>query len=107
MYEFVADQIFGLNGLVNLSNIVFLVAYSVRNVLALRILSLVSEAVILPYYYFQTQKLWVPICWGAALIIVNAVRIVGAALERRPVILSGREEELHRVAFSSSTSETS
>ncbi|MGL4967344.1 MAG: Crp/Fnr family transcriptional regulator [Inquilinus sp.] len=101
MYEFVADQIFGLNGLVNLSNIVFLAAYSVRSVLALRILSLVSEAVILPYYYFQTQKLWVPICWGVAFLIVNAVRIVGVALERRPVILSRREEELHRVAFSS------
>jgi len=37
MYEFVADQVFGLNGLVNFSNIVFLAAYSVRNVLWLRI----------------------------------------------------------------------
>jgi len=30
MYEFVADQVFGISGLINLSNIVFLVAFSVR-----------------------------------------------------------------------------
>ena len=101
MHEFVADQVFGLNGLVNLANIVFLAAYSVRNVLTLRILSIVSEAVILPYYYFQNQKLWVPICWGAAFMTVNTIRIVGMALERQPVVLSSGEEQLYRVAFSS------
>jgi hypothetical protein len=101
MYEFVANQAFGLNGLVNFSNIVFLAAYSVRNVLTLRILSIVGEGMILPYYYFQDEKLWPPIFWGAAFIIVNAVRIVGTVLERRPVIFSGKEEELYRVAFRS------
>ena len=38
--DFLADQFFGLNGLVNLANFAFLLALSVRNVLALRILSL-------------------------------------------------------------------
>lgn len=37
MYEFVAGQVVGINGLINLSNIVFLVAFSVRDVLKLRI----------------------------------------------------------------------
>jgi CRP-like cAMP-binding protein len=32
--------------------------------------------------------------------IVNAVRIVAMALERRPVVLSDKEEKLYRVAFS-------
>jgi CRP-like cAMP-binding protein len=101
MYEFVTNQAFGLNGLVNFSNIVFLAAYSVRNVLALRILSVVGEGVILPYYYFQEETLWPPIFWGVAFIAVNGVRIVGVILERRAVIFSGKEEELYRVAFSS------
>jgi hypothetical protein len=101
MYEFVADQVFGLNGLVNFSNIVFIAAYSVRNVLTLRILAIVGEGMTLPYYYYQDEKLWPPIYWGAAFMVVNAVRVVGIALERRPVVLSGKEEELHRVAFSS------
>jgi CRP-like cAMP-binding protein len=101
MYEFMADQILGINGLVNISNIVFLAAYSVRDVLKLRLLSIVGEALILPYYYFQTEKLWPPILWGAAFMIVNAVRIVAMALERRPVVLSDKEEQLYRVAFGS------
>jgi CRP-like cAMP-binding protein len=48
MYAFVADQVFGLNGLVNFSNIVFLAAYSVRTVLTLRILAIVGEGMTLP-----------------------------------------------------------
>jgi CRP-like cAMP-binding protein len=101
MYAFVADQVFGLNGLVNFSNIVFLVAYSVRNVLTLRILAIVGEGMTLPYYYYQDDKLWPPMFWGVAFMIVNAVRVAGMALERRPVVFSDKEEELHRVAFSS------
>ena len=38
---------------------------------------------------------------GAAFMIVNAVRIVAMTLERRPVVLSDKEEQLYRVAFSS------
>ena len=36
-----------------------------------------------------------------AFIIVNGVRIVTLTLERRPIILSDKEEELYRVAFGS------
>jgi CRP-like cAMP-binding protein len=101
MYQFVADQVLGINGLINLSNIVFLVAYSVRDVLKLRIWAIVGEVLTLPYYYFQNEILWPPIFWGVAFMIVNAIRIVAIALERRPVVLSDKEEQLYRVAFSS------
>jgi CRP-like cAMP-binding protein len=101
MYEVLVDQVLGINGLVNFSNIVFLVAFSVRDVLKLRILSIIGEALTLPYYYFQDEKLWPPIFWGGAFIIVNAVRIVSMALERRPVVLNDKEEQLYRAAFSS------
>ena len=57
MYEFVCGQVFGISGLINLSNIVFLVAFSVRDVLRLRILAIVGEGLTLPYYYFRDEKL--------------------------------------------------
>ena len=101
MGDFLTNQIIGLNGLVNLSNLVFLLAFSVRDVLKLRVLSVASYCVILPYYYFQPEPLWPPIVWGAAFIVVNGVRIVILALERRPVVLSDKEEELYRLVFSS------
>ena len=101
MYEFIANQTFGINGLINLSNVVFLVAFSVRDVLKLRILAIVGEGLTLPYYYFQGEKLWPPIVWGVAFMLVNAVRVVAIALERRPVVLNYKEEQLYHVAFSS------
>lgn len=101
MYEFVSDQVLGIGGLINLSNVVFLVAYSVRDVLKLRILAVVGEGLTLPYYYFQNEKLWPPIFWGVAFMVVNVVRVAATALERRPVVLSDNEEKLYRVAFSS------
>jgi hypothetical protein len=101
MYQFMSDQVLGINGLINFSNVVFLVAFSVRDVLKLRILAIVGEGLTLPYYYFQGEKLWPPIFWGAAFIIVNAIRLVAVALERRPVVLSDREGKLYRIAFSS------
>ena len=101
MTDFLMSQLFGLNGLVNLSNLVFLVAFSVHDVLRLRILSVFSYVVILPYYYFQQQTLWPPIFWGAAFILVNGVRITALLLERRPVVLNAREAELYKLVFSS------
>jgi hypothetical protein len=66
MFEFMSDQVLGINGLINLSNIVFLVAFSVRDVLKLRILAIVGEGLTLPYYYFQDEKLWPPSFWGGS-----------------------------------------
>src|ERR1700733_3558500 len=99
--DFLTHQFFGLNGLGNLSNFAFLLGFSVRDFLRLRILLLASDVMVLPYYYFQHEPLWPPIFWGVAFIIVNGVRIVILTLERRPVILSDKEEELYRVAFGS------
>jgi hypothetical protein len=99
--DFLADQLFGLDGLINLANFVFLLAFSVRDVLKLRILALTSDVMTVPYYFFQHKPLWPPIFWAVAFMIVNGVRIVTLALERRPVVLSDREEELYRVAFGS------
>ena len=101
MYELIENQVLGIDGWVNVSNIVFLVAFSTRDVLALRILAFVGEGLILPYYYLQTETLWPPILWSLAFMAVNAVRIVATVLERRPVILSEKEEQLYRIAFSS------
>jgi CRP-like cAMP-binding protein len=101
MYQLVANQVFGIDGLVNLSNIMFLVAFSARDALKLRILSFFGEAVILPYYYFQNETLWAPLFWSVAFMAVNAVRIVATALERRPVVLNDKEEQLYRLAFTS------
>jgi hypothetical protein len=100
LYRLAANQVFRTDGLVNLSNIV-LVAFSARDVRKLRILSFFGEALILPYYCFQHETLWAPLFWSVAFIAVNAVRIVATALEWRPVVLSEKEDQLYRIAFTS------
>ena len=97
--NFLADQLFGLDALINFANFAFLLAFSVRDVLKLRILAFTSDVMTVPYYFFQHKPLWAPIFWAVAFMVVNGVRIVALTLERRPVVLNDREEELYRVAF--------
>jgi hypothetical protein len=59
--NFLATQLFGLDGLINLANFAFLLAFSVCDVLKLRILAFVSDLLTVPYYYFQHKPLWTPI----------------------------------------------
>ncbi|HVJ51065.1 MAG TPA: cyclic nucleotide-binding domain-containing protein [Aliidongia sp.] len=98
--DFLAREIFGLNGLVNLSNFMFLVAFAVRDALRLRVLILTSDIVMIPYDYFQQEPLWPPIFWGMAFIMVNGIRVATLTAERLPVVLNEQEEELYRLAFS-------
>jgi hypothetical protein len=101
MLDLLRNQLLGLNGLVNLSNLVFIVAFSVRGVLPLRILSIASSIIILPYYYLQREPLWPPIFWSLIFVLINGGRVVQLLLERRPVVLSEREQNLYRLAFTS------
>ncbi|MBV8104703.1 MAG: hypothetical protein JO223_08780 [Hyphomicrobiales bacterium] len=99
MLSILKDQLFGLNGLVTVSNLLFLAAFSVRDVLALRALSIASYCVIMPYYYFQGDPLWPPFFWGMTFIVINGFRVALLILDRRPVVLNEREAELCRLAF--------
>lgn len=101
MLDFLRNEFLGLNGIVNFSNLVFIAALSVRGVLPLRLLSIASSLIIIPYYYFQPETLWPSIFWNLVSISINSVRVVQLLLERRPVVLAEREAALYRLAFTS------
>ena len=54
--DFLTRQIFGLNGLVNLSNFAFLLGFSVRDFLKLRILLLASDVIYCRTTTFSTNR---------------------------------------------------
>ncbi len=57
----VADgDLMHLNVLVDLSNLIFIGAYLVKDILWLRLLAVVGSLVIIPYYLLQTEPLWNP-----------------------------------------------
>ena len=76
MLELLRNEFVGLNGIVNVSNLIFIIGLSVRGLLPLRLLSITSSLNILPYYYLQPETLWPPIFWNSVSILINSTRVV-------------------------------
>ena len=88
---------------IHASNVIWLGALLVRDVLWLRLLMVVAGAVVLPYYVAQRPPLWAPVLWGLVFIGINIVQIGLLLLERRPVHMTEPEQRLYRTAFRSLT----
>ncbi|MEM8744041.1 MAG: cyclic nucleotide-binding domain-containing protein [Pseudomonadota bacterium] len=89
----------GLDVLVSVANVVYLCSYSVRDILWLRILTVVGGAMLMPYYYLQLEPLWVPIAWNLVFIAINVFWILKLLSERRPVQFSEDEKRLYKLAL--------
>jgi hypothetical protein len=89
------------NYLINIANLLILVAFAVRDVLLLRFLFLAGSVFAIGYYYLQSPPLWVAIAWTVLYCAIHAFWIVRIAMERRPVTLTPDEETLHRLGFRS------
>src|SRR5262249_29634333 len=87
--------------LVHFSNILMLVAYSVRDILWLRWFAVAAALTNIPYFLFQPEILWPPVVWALIFTAINLYQIVRLYLERRPVVLSEDEQKLYDMAFRS------
>lgn len=90
---------FGLDILLTLANVIYLCSYSVRDILWLRILTVVGASLTLPYYYFQEAPLWAAIAWDTIFIGINVAWIARLFLDRRPAPFSSEEKRLHQLAL--------
>jgi hypothetical protein len=86
-----------------ISNVLYLVSYSVRDILWLRILTVVAASLLIPYYAMQTPPLQAAIAWGVVFIVINFYWIVRLIIERRPVHLTPDEARLREISFPSLT----
>jgi hypothetical protein len=87
--------------LVHFSNILLLVAYSVRDILWLRWFAVAAALTNIPYYLVQGTVLWPPVLWALVFSAINLYQIVRIYLERRPVVLSEDEQKLYDLGFRS------
>ena len=87
--------------LVHFSNVLMLVAYSVRDILWLRWFAVAAAVSIIPYYLLQPTVLWPPVTWALVFTALNVYQIARIYLERRPVTLSADEQALYDMAFRS------
>jgi hypothetical protein len=83
---------FNPNYFIHAANILLLVAYSVRDILWLRLFAVAASLISLPYFIFQPTPQWPPIG-------INAFQSWRLYLERRPVKLTPDEQEVRRLAF--------
>jgi CRP-like cAMP-binding protein len=81
-------------------NILMLIAYSVRDILWLRIFAVSASLIAMPYFVLQPTTLWAPLGWSALFAAINGFQSWRLFLERRPVKLTSEEEEIRRLAFS-------
>ena len=87
------------NYFIHAANVLLLVAYSVRDILWLRLFAVGASLISLPYFVFQPTPQWPPIVWSVVFAGINAFQSWRLYLERRPVKLTPDEEEVRRLAF--------
>jgi len=85
--------------LVHFSNILLLVAYSVRDILWLRWFAVAAALTNIPYFLVQGTVLWPPVLWALVFTAINLYQIARIYLERRPVVLSEDEQKLYDLSF--------
>lgn len=85
------------------ANVLYLISYSVRDILWLRILSVVAALLLIPYYELQPRPLTDAIRWNEVFIAINVYWIVRLSIERRPVHLTADEARLKAISFPSLT----
>lgn len=87
------------DSLIHLSNVTYLCSYSVRNILWLRILTVVGILTLIPYYATRGANLNDAIIWNCIFATINVYQIFVLLKNRRPAKLSQREEALHALAL--------
>src|SRR6516164_5723253 len=91
---FAMHQIFGLDFWITSANLLYLASYSVRDILWLRILTIVAGVLLIPYYYLQSKPLWIAISWNLVFVGINLFWVARLLLERRSVQLTEDEQRL-------------
>ena len=87
------------NYFIHAANVLLLIAYSVRDILWLRLFAVGAALISIPYFVLQPTTLWAPLSWSvvfAAIILLQSWRLF---MERREVKLTPEEEDIRRLVF--------
>ena len=74
---------FNLDYCIHAANILLLAAYSVRDILWLRLFAVASSMIAIPYFLFQPTPLWAAFGWSVLFTGINLYSIV-ASFPRTP-----------------------
>jgi hypothetical protein len=88
-----------LDYFIHAANILLLAAYSVRDILWLRVLAVASSLAAIPYFLLQPTPLWAAFGWSVLFTAINIFQAWRLVVERRPVKLTAEEEEVRTLVF--------
>lgn len=90
---------FNPNYFIHVANVLLLVAYSVRDILWLRVFAVAASLITIPYFLLQPAPLWAALSWSVVFAAINLYQSWRLIIERRPVKLTPEEEEVRRMVF--------
>jgi CRP-like cAMP-binding protein len=76
-----------------------LIAYSVRDILWLRLFAVGAALISIPYFVLQPTTLWAPLSWSVVFAAINLLQSWRLFMERREVKLTPEEEDIRRLVF--------
>jgi hypothetical protein len=88
-----------LDYFIHAANILLVAAYSIRDILWLRVLAVASSLAAIPYFLLQPTPLWAAFGWSVLFTGINLFQTWRLVVERRPVKLTTEEEEVRRLVF--------
>jgi hypothetical protein len=71
-----------MEALVYAANILYLLSYLVRDILHLRMLTIVAACCLVTYLYNQAEPLMTVVCWNVFFVGLNALQLVRILRER-------------------------
>ena len=87
------------NYFIHAANVLLLVAYSVRDILWLRLFAVGASLISIPYFLLQSTTLWAPLSWSVVFAAINLLQSWRLFIERREVKLTPEEEDIRRLVF--------
>jgi hypothetical protein len=87
------------NYFIHAANVLLLVAYSVRDILWLRLFAVGAALISIPYFVLQPTTLWAPLSWSVVFAAINLLQSWRLFMERREVKLTPEEEDIRRLVF--------
>lgn len=88
-----------MESLIHVANVFYLFAYLVRDILWLRLLTVMASVCLSTYFFFRTEPLMPPIYWNLVFTSINVYWILLLLLERRPVHFKEAERKLYQMVF--------
>ena len=79
---------------INIANILYLLSYFVRDMLWLRVLSVIAASFLTLYFYLRPDPVMTAVYWNLFFIALNVYWVVRLALERRVHLETSEEEGL-------------